>query len=398
MIREEHTMSILIRTFVFIALAATTAVAQTPVSLAIDGRANANPSIVSQGRYVAIAWSAATATAIDVYAAVSRDTGRTFSTPVRVNDIPGDARINSEQPPRIAFVPGASASAAPSIVVVWTTKGASGTRILSARSTDGGRSFGASKAVPGSEGPGSRGWQSIGVDARGHVLVLWLDHREAPSKLYFASLDGSGAATITESVCYCCKTSLVTSGNDVYGVWRHVYTGNQRDITFTVSHDGGRTFASPVRVSDDGWHLDGCPENGPAVAVDGAHRVHVVWPAPPDGKNETPLGLFYASSADGKTFAARAQLPARGPAAHGQIAIEGSGTPIVAWDETISGTRHIALARVSAGAKPSFTPIASPDTAGDRGWPVLAPAGKGALVAWVAGSGVGNAIRVSRIE
>jgi len=411
-------------------LAATTAIAQTPVSLAIDGRANANPSMTSRGQYVAIAWSAATATAIDVYAAVSRDTGKTFSAPVRVNDVPGDARVTSEQPPRIALVPGLSARSAPSIVVVWTAKAAAGTRILSSRSTDGGRSFGASKPVPGSDAAGSRGWQSIGVDARGRVLVLWLDHREAAgapggmmhhdssksapattpksdpteraalSKLYFASLDGNGSAVITKSVCYCCKTSLVASGEDVYGVWRHVYPGSQRDIAFTVSHDGGRAFASPVRVSDDGWHLDGCPENGPAVAVDAGHRVHVVWPAPPDGKNETPLGLFYASSADAKTFAARAPLPAHGPAAHGQIVIDGSGSPVIAWDETIDGSRRIALARVRANTKgaPSFTALASPDAAGDRGWPVLAAAGKGAVVAWVAGSGVGNAIRVARIE
>ena len=422
-------MRILLRVSAVVALAATTLTAQTPVSLSVDGRASANPSIVSRGPYVAVAWSAATATAIDVYAAVSRDTGKTFSDPVRVNDVPGDARVNSEQPPRIAFVPGAKANAIPSIVVVWTTKAAAGSRILSARSTDGGRSFGKSAPVPGSDAAGSRGWESIGVDARGRVLVLWLDHREtanapggmmhhdsskaatnapkadpteraALSKLYFASLDGSGATAITKSVCYCCKTSLVIVGENVYGVWRHVYPGSQRDIAFTESHDGGRTFASPVRVSDDGWHLDGCPENGPAVAVDAARRVHVVWPAPPDGKNETPLALFYASSADGKTFAKRAQLPAHGPAAHGQIVSDAGGSAIVAWDETINGTRRIAFARarVDKNGAPSFTPIASPDAGDDRGWPVLTPASNGALVAWVAGSGVGNAIRVSPIK
>jgi hypothetical protein len=403
--------------------------AQTPTALAVEGRANANPSITSHGPFVAIAWSAATASAMDVYGAFSRDSGKTFSAPVRVNDVPGDARVNSELPPRVALIPGSTSRATPAIVVVWTTKAAAGTRILSARSTDGARSFGPSAPVPGSDAPGSRGWESVAVDARGRVLVLWLDHREtvnapggmmhhdssksaaaapktdpteraALSKLYFASLDGGGATTITKSVCYCCKTSLVASGNDVYGAWRHVYAGSQRDIAFTMSRDGGRTFTAPVRVSDDGWHLDGCPENGPALALDAARRVHVVWPAPPDGKNGTPLGLFYATSNDGKTFTARAQLPTHGPAAHGQVIVDGDGSAIVAWDETINGARHIALARAHLNAKgaSSFTPIASPDGADDRGWPVLAPVGKGALVAWVAGSGVGNAIRIARIK
>src|SRR5262249_906407 len=148
---------------------------------------------------------------------------KSFSAPVRVNDVPGDARVSSELPPRIALVPAKSSSNAPSVVVVWTTKGASGTKILSARSNDAGRTFTAAKPVPGSDAPGSRGWESIAVDDRGRVLIMWLDHREtasapgammhhdssktpsppapkadpteraALSKLYFASLDGAGA-------------------------------------------------------------------------------------------------------------------------------------------------------------------------------------------------------------
>jgi hypothetical protein len=421
----------LVKAGVLTTVAALASSAQAPVSLAIAARANANPSITSRDQFVAMAWSAATASAMDVYAALSKDGGKTFSTPVRVNDVAGDARVNSELPPRVALVQTGKPGTTPTMVVVWTTKGTNGTRLLSARSTNGGKSFGVSKAVPGSDAAGSRGWESIAVDSRGRVLVMWLDHREtvnapggmamhhdssaapatpaakadpteraALSKLYFASLDGSYASVITKSVCYCCKTSLVASGNDVYGVWRHVYAGSQRDIAFTVSHDNGRTFAAPIRVSDDGWHLDGCPENGPAVAVDAAHRVHVVWPAPPDGKNGTPLALFYATSKDSKTFAKRAELPVHGPAAHGQVVIDGAGNPVVAWDETINGVRHIALARVksSATGAATFTSLASPDAADDRGWPVLTTAGKQTLVAWVAGSGVGNAIKVAPIK
>jgi hypothetical protein len=406
------------------AAAAQTMPAQTPVSLSVEARANANPSIAASGSFVAVTWSAATVSAMDVYAALSRDGGKTFSAPVRVNDVAGDARVNSELPPRIVLIPSTAKGAVPSMVVVWTTKGAKGTRIVSARSSDGGKTFSAAKDIPGSDAEGSRGWQSVAVDAKGRVLVMWLDHREAGmmhhdssktsapapkadpteraalSKLYFASLDGSAATPIAKSVCYCCKTSLVASGNDVYGVWRNVYAGSQRDIAFTSSHDDGRTFAAPVRVSDDGWRLDGCPENGPALAVDASHRVHVVWPTPPDGKNGTPLALFYASTTDGKRFAARAEVPTHGAAAHGQIVIDASGNPVVAWDEIVNGARHIALARVRSSGKgpPSFAPIASPDAAADRGWPVLATVGKETFVAWVAGSGVGNAIRIAPIR
>src|SRR4051812_28775457 len=96
---------------------------QPAATLAVDGRANANPSLTSSGQFVAVAWSAATISAMDVYAALSRDGGRTFSAPVRVNDVDGDARVNSELPPRIVLVPrarrGGSAGGAPDMVVVW---------------------------------------------------------------------------------------------------------------------------------------------------------------------------------------------------------------------------------------------------------------------------------------
>ncbi len=74
------------------------------VSLAVPGRSNATPSIAADGDFVTIAWGASTpAGATDVYNAVSRDGGRTFGPPVRVSDVDGEARLNGEQPPRVAL-------------------------------------------------------------------------------------------------------------------------------------------------------------------------------------------------------------------------------------------------------------------------------------------------------
>jgi hypothetical protein len=72
---------------------------------------------------------------------------------------------------------------------------------------------------------------------------------------------------------------VATSANGtVVAAWRHVYKGNIRDIALAKSSDGARTFATPVRVSEANWVLDGCPENGPTVAIDQANAIHVVWP------------------------------------------------------------------------------------------------------------------------
>lgn len=396
--------------------------------LRVDGRANANPSIAASGQFVAIAWSAATISSMDVFAALSRDGGRTFSAPTRVNDVEGEARVNSELPPRVALVSAKKAGDAPDVVVVWTAKGATGTKLLTARSSDGARTFSPARAVPGGDAAGSRGWESVAVGGDGRVGVLWLDHRDAAampmqhhdtaksktadapkpdpteraklSKLYFATLGGDAGKPIASGVCYCCKTSLVASGDAFYGVWRNVYAGSQRDIAFTASQDGGRTFSAPVRVSDDGWHIDGCPENGPAIAVRDS-RIQVVWPTPPDGKSETPLAIFYAASSDGgKTFAPRLRVSSRGPAAHAQILATRDGGSIIAWDEIIEGTRRLAAVRGRASGVNaiSFEPIALPDANAERGWPVLAQTSSNLLLASMRGDGTESAISVIRLS
>ena len=64
------------------------------VDLAVKGRANANASIDARGQFVAVAWGAATKEGTtDVFVAVSRDAGRVFRAPVRVNDVIGDVRF-----------------------------------------------------------------------------------------------------------------------------------------------------------------------------------------------------------------------------------------------------------------------------------------------------------------
>jgi hypothetical protein len=129
------------------------------------------------------------------------------------------------------------------------------------------------------------------------------------SKLFFARMDDpQSVRSVTGGVCYCCKTALTTGPDgSIYAAWRHVYPGNRRDIAFAVSRDRGRTFGSPVRVSEDQWQLDGCPENGPTIALDSSSRVHVLWPTLITASGQETLALYHAVSRDGRTFSRRAR-------------------------------------------------------------------------------------------
>jgi len=202
-------------------------------------------------------------------------------------------------------------------------------------------------------------------------------------------------------VCFCCKTAVaVGPAPSVYVAWRHIYRPNLRDIAVARSTDGGRTFAGPVRVSEDRWAIDGCPDDGPSIAVDARGVVHVAWPtlvSQTAGK-----GVFYSYSSDGgRTFAPRVRVDdGSGRAAHPQIAVGGERV-FVAWDQARPDAPREVLLRVIAGEPGGrgWSPrMAAPTTLGQGGtYPSVAATTAGAIVAWTGETADGADIRVQRV-
>jgi hypothetical protein len=180
-----------------------------------------------------------------------------------------------------------------------------------------------------------------------------------------------------------------------------VYDGNVRDIAFTKSSDGGRSFLPAARVSSDDWVLDGCPENGPTIAVDLARRTHVVWPTLVKGRtpsSEPTLALFYAVSSDGRRFTARQRIPTEGVPRHPQMVLDSRGQLVVAWDEQIRGTRQVAVARGRALSEPSTKFVRQTIVDQRRAqYPALASTSDGTIVAWTSGAAGATAIGVQRL-
>lgn len=386
----------------------------TATALDIDGRADATPSIAASGRFVAVAWGARVDSQTDVFVAVSRDSGATFGAPVQVNAADGEARLGGEFPPRVVLMPRDRAE--PEIVVLWTAR-AGHVDIKAARSSDGGRTFGTPAVLQTAGAAGDRGWPALAVDSvDGGIHAVWLDHRglaaatgstahahgdqatdndgvamAQKSGLYYASLrDGSPSSEqeVTSGVCYCCKTALAAGPDGaLYAAWRHVYPGNLRDIAFAMSPGNGQPFSPPIRVSEDGWEINGCPDDGPAMSVDAAGTVHIVWPTVIE-ENGPQGALFYASSRRGGPFSPRVRVPTLGGVkpAHPQIATDDEGRILVAWDEQVSG-RRIAAARqllIEDGQAPSFGEVVPLSSNSPGVYPVLASTGEGFIAAWTA--------------
>lgn len=390
----------------------TLAAAPTPVlTFAIPDHTNSAPWVASSGPVVAVAWGASANGKGDVMLAVSRDGGRTFGAPVRVNAVAGDARLNGELPPRVVVSPPAGGE--PVVTVVWNARDR-GTEIKAATSRDGGRTFAAPSSLQAAGAAGDRGWQAATLDARGALHTIWLDHRglvaDAPasaapkgahdgvamaqkSGLYYRSDASSGERELFAGVCFCCKTALAAgAGGEIYAAWRHVYAGNMRDIAFTASRDGGRSFEPIVRVHEDKWSINGCPDDGPAMAVAPTGVIHLVWPTVPGG---TGGALHYSWSRDGRDFAPPVRVPTLGTPkpSHPQIAVDARGRVMVAWDEVVNGARTAAAREVTVGGRGAeFGPIVTLDDAGSALYPVLAGTADGWFAVWATG-GTSSVIR-----
>lgn len=382
-------------------------VVDEPISLAVPGLANAHVTLASDGARIAAAWAASGAKGTDIYAAVSSDSARRFGAPVRVNDIEGDASVNGEQPPRV-LIDGTA------VDVLWVSKRDGVAGIRAAASTDGGRTFGPTRSISSAGLTGARGWEAAALGADGAVHAVWLDGRNAApmdhsksaadkhqhdamrQDVYHAMWKGADAPVetlVASNVCFCCKTAVAARGGDVYVAWRHLFPGGVRDIAIARSTDGGRTFIDPVRVSEDNWKIDACPDDGPAMAIDAQGAVRLAWPTlvtDPDGPR---MAIFESTSRDrGITFSPRVRVDgAAGGPAHPRIAAGGGQTAIV-WDELAQGTRRVMFR--SAGA-PSGRAVSTGRIAS---YPAIAAVSGGFLIAWTDQSEEPSTIRAQRMR
>jgi hypothetical protein len=369
-------------------------------------RMNVYPSVAALGKIVAVAWNARTEQQSDVYVSVSVDGGVTFGDAARVTDLVKDASIGGEQPARIVVAPGNV------LHVVWPSRHDGRAVLRYASSVDLGKSFTKPSTIAGGREPGLRGWQSVAIGHDGGVHALWLDGRNADAAphQHGAHQPGAGAAAgrkmgkaprqdvfhaawkadgprteraVAAEVCFCCKTALATAGDRVYAAWRHIYPGSVRDIAVARSTDNGVTFAAPVRLSDDNWKIEACPDDGPSMAADTHGGIHIAWPTMVAG-DPPRKGIFYSSLADGAaagmTFGPRVRLDAGdADAAHPQIASDDHGNTAVVWDERDGDRRRIVLRRVAGGtaaAPERFEGVGA-------GYPAVAAAEGHWIVVWL---------------
>lgn len=277
----------------------------------------------------------------DVWLARVDAEGKVSGPPARVNPEAGGAAAWHGDPPSIAV----ARDGAVYVVWTARAAGSMHANTLHvSASRDGGRTFGPPSRVNDDRKSGPHGMHSLAVGPDGRVYVAWLDernvapprgdgkaggkggHMESNREVFFASSSDGGRTfspnrRVAGEVCPCCKTALaVAADGRVYLSWRQVLPGDFRHIAVASTSDGGRSFSAPVVVSDDRWMISGCPVSGAALAAGADGALRVLWYTA--GEAGAP-GLYWSESRDGgRTFSPRKAFAESG----------GRGTPFLLAD------------------------------------------------------------------
>ena len=256
------------------------------------------------------------------------------------------------------------------------------------------------------------------VDANGKVHVLWLDHRELAEDASTAHHQhGASGGAKPDGVAMAQKSKLyIARSRAILGARDHrrrllLLQNRDRDRVQTARstrhgvtsipaisatsrsrcHAIADKHSRPGRVSEDKWMLEGCPDDGPAMAVDARDRIHIVWPTLVTGRGADPtIALFqlrlptarvYGAPADSHTghFPAsdprggRRRLKSSRRGMRERTALAGPRLDAGPWD---SAGRATFTRSLVSGAEAAF-------------YPVVAATTGAAIVAWTNGTGAG---------
>jgi hypothetical protein len=109
------------------------------------------------------------------------------------------------------------------------------------------------------------------------------------------------------------------------------------------------------------------------------------------------IGLFHATSRDGKSFSARVRVPTEGLPHHPQLSIGSNGSLALVWDELTGGKRRVVLAQGAAKADGSVSFSRQILSGGEPAvYPVVAAVPEGVVTAWTSSSTESSVIRIDR--
>ena len=154
------------------------------------------------------------------------------------------------------------------------------------------------------------GFVSIIPNNNKGFFITWLDGRNTvekkldghhkPMTIRFAEITNTGEvineSELDEAACDCCQTSIAMTNNGPIVVYRDRSENEERDI-YTIRNING-VWEEPNQLHNDGWIINGCPVNGPKVAVNSTNLA-IAWFTV---VNDNPIVNVSFSKTNGDSF------------------------------------------------------------------------------------------------
>lgn len=237
----------------------------------------------------------------------------------------------------------------------------------------------------------------------GRLGAAWLDGRnfgkpghDAANEMMLMSTSIGPDGALGEEVrldartCDCCQNSAAMTAEGPIVAYRDRTPDEIRDI-YVIRRVGGRwTDGAPVHA--DGWRVDFCPVNGPAIVADG-RRVAVAWFTAANDSARVKLAF---SDDAGASFGSPVIVDDGNPAGRVDVELLGDGSALVTWIERTGGdTAAVRARRVGRdGTRAPARTIATSSAERASGFPRMAISGEDVIIAWTV-PGKPSAVRVA---
>lgn len=334
----------------------------------------------------------------NLYVKRSDDGGKTFASPVRVNDKPGDVFFDGRVPPSIKV------GAKGEVYVLWV-KGVPAPKLFMtvmrqptfAVSTDGAKTFSPAVVIAENEPPADRSFYGLDASKDGKIYVGWLnfpvkkldngtivsDDSAINTVRFTRSLDGGHtfepSIAVDKDPCECCNVNLLAHGdNDVFISWRKKFEVpsdqvpnssaiSEHSATAMGNGSSGGNMSMTMMKMDKKTNNNGMTTVRDIVvarSIDGGKSfsepnkvsndnfaydscVHVGAPMAMDSKGRLHIvwytgkegspGIYYAVSEDnGKTFGKPIPILTGDwvPPSRAQLVVDSKDNAWIAWEDT----------------------------------------------------------------
>jgi hypothetical protein len=237
------------------------------------------------------------------------------------------------------------------------------------------------------QAPGA-GLGVVWIDARATNPQTESGDMSLRASVYDASGKQLRESLVVPRVCECCSTSAAETADGVIVAFRNRSATEVRDIYVTRFADG--RWSPPATVHADGWMIDACPINGPSVAARG-REVAVAWFV---AKNDQGRAFVAFSHDGGSSFAAPVRVDDAASLGRLGVQLLDDGSAAVIWIEKSSQGSQFRV-RIINPAGTRSAPIIIADTEGSR-YPRLMRYSDELLFSWTETGQGSSRVRTAR--